>query len=428
MTQISEAANIDAGKSTQQLFGERLQRTLAAMALKQPDRIPVMLGFGNGLADLAGTTRREMLENAEKQNTSLVEAARRFLPDVVITYPFGPQMSRALGDRMTRWPGLGLEDNQSFQFHEQEFMKAEDYDDFISDMGDWTLRKYLPRAFSELEGLALLPPLGLLAAGFYGMVGQVGKFSAPPVVSAFEALSKAAQSRVQWMQRLGASIKLLVENGFPPSPLAGPMASAPFDFMANTLRGMRGIFLDMRRCPEKLLAAEERLIKMQVDTAVADCQAWKRNCVMLFLHRGSDGFISIRDFEKFYWPQLKAVLLGLIEGGITPYVFWEGCWDQRLNYLRELPVGKVVGAFQSSNLAKVKEVLGDTMCIVGGMKISMLTGVVSAKKVRDYTRWLCQEVGKGGGFIMSNDIFEFEGADPEMVKVWLDATREFGTY
>jgi hypothetical protein len=428
MTQNLEVADVDAGKSTQQLFGERLQRMRAAMALQQPDRIPVMLGFGNGLADLAGTTRREMVENAEKQNTALLEAAQRFQPDVVISYPFGPEMSRALGDRMTKWPGLGLEDNQSFQFHEQEFMKVEDYDDFINDMGDWTLRKYLPRAFSELEGLALLPPLGLLAAGFYGMVGQAAKFNAPPVISAFQALAKGAQARGQWLGRMGGSIKLLAENGFPPSPLAGPMASAPFDFMANTLRGMRGIFLDIRRCPEKLLAAEERLIKMQVDTAVADCKAWHLNCVMLFLHRGSDGFISVRDFEKFYWPQLKAVLLGLIEGGITPYVFWEGCWDQRLDYLKELPKGKVVGAFQSSNLAKVKEVLGDTMCIVGGMKVSMLSGTVSAKEVRDYTRWLCQEVGKGGGFIMSTDIFEFEGTDPEMVKVWLEATREFGQY
>jgi hypothetical protein len=36
-------------------------------------------------------------------------------------------MSRTLGDRMTKWPGLGLEDNQSFQFHEQEFMQNSVY-------------------------------------------------------------------------------------------------------------------------------------------------------------------------------------------------------------------------------------------------------------------------------------------------------------
>ena len=74
MTQEIEVATIDAGKSTQQLFGERLARTKTAMALKQPDRIPIYLGFGNGLADLAGATRREMMESAEMQNSAMLAA------------------------------------------------------------------------------------------------------------------------------------------------------------------------------------------------------------------------------------------------------------------------------------------------------------------------------------------------------------------
>jgi hypothetical protein len=80
MTQELDIANLDAGKSRQQLFAERLKRTQDAMVLKQPDRIPILLGFGNGLADFAGTTRREMLENAEKQNTCLLQAAHVFSP------------------------------------------------------------------------------------------------------------------------------------------------------------------------------------------------------------------------------------------------------------------------------------------------------------------------------------------------------------
>ncbi len=398
------------------------------MELRQPDRIPVLLGFGNGLADLAGATRRQMLENSEQQNAALLAAAQRFQPDVVFSYPFGCEVSRTLGDRMTKWPGLGLEDNQSWQFHEQEFMKAEDYDDFLADMGDWTLRKYLPRAFSQLEGLALLPPLGLLSGGFYGMVSQVAKFNLPPVRAALEALANGAQARLEYVQRLRGQIKHLADNGFPPSPLAGPTAWAPFDFMANTLRGMKGIFFDMRRCPEKLLAAEARLVKMQLDTVIGDCKAFGSRSVMMYLHRGSDGFISIRDFERFYWPQLKALILGLVDGGVVPFIFWEGVWDERLQFLTELPKGKTVGAFQDSDLIKVKQVLGDTMCIVGGMKLSMLTGVHSKQFIRDYTRRLCAEVGKGGGYIMCTDIFELEGTDPEMVKVWIDATREFGQY
>lgn len=419
---------MDAGKSPQQLFEERLKRVRDAMELRQPDRVPILLGVANGLAKLVGATQRELVDDGEKQNQGLLAVAQRFQPDIVTTYPHGSEMSRALGDQMTKWPGYGLNDNQPFQFHEQEFMKAEDYDDFINDLGDWTIRKYLPRAYSELAGLAMLPPLGFLSGGFYTMTGQIAKLTAPPVIAALEALQKGAQARMQWIFRMGASIKLLAENGFPPNPLAGPVAAAPFDFMANTLRGMRGIFLDMRRCPEKLLAAEEKLIKMQIDQLVNDCRAFKLTSVMIFLHRGSDGFISIRDFERFYWPQLKAVILGIVEAGIVPFIFWEGVWDKRLQYLTELPKGKTVGAFQSSDMLKVKEALGDTMCIVGGMKVSMLSGGADAAKIRDYTRMLCRDVGKGGGFIMSTDILDLDCTDPELVKTWIDATKEFGQY
>jgi uroporphyrinogen-III decarboxylase len=122
------------------------------------------------------------------------------------------------------------------------------------------------------------------------------------------------------------------------------------------------------------------------------------------------------------------MLLGFIEAGILPFVFWEGVWEQRLKYLTELPKGKTVGMFQSSDMHKVKDVLGNTMCIVGGMKISMLSGDASATEIREYTRDLCETVGKGGGFIMTTDILDLDGTDPNLVKVWIDATKEFGQY
>ena len=137
--------------------------------------------------------------------------------------------------------------------------------------------------------------------------------------------------------------------------------------------------------------------------------------------------MSLPQFEKFYWPQLKEMMLRLVDNGITPVCFYEGVWNQRLSYLTELPKGKTVGWFQESDIFQVKEVVGDTLCIMGGMKNSLLaSGTVD--EVRAYTRQVCEVVGKGGGFIMSTAVGEMAGSDPEMVKVWAEATREFGTY
>ena len=148
---------------------------------------------------------------------------------------------------------------------------------------------------------------------------------------------------------------------------------------------------------------------------------------LLPLHRGSDGFMSLSQFEKFYWPQLKGLMLKLIDHGIMPGCFYEGVWDERLEYLTELPKGKTFGMFQASDIFKVKEVLGDTMCIIGGMPNSLIqSGTV--QEVRDFTKRLCQEVGKDGGFIMSTGVGEMSGAKPELVRAWVDATLEYGSY
>jgi len=102
-------------------------------------------------------------------------------------------------------------------------------------------------------------------------------------------------------------------------------------------------------------------------------------------------------------------------------------WDQRLRYLADLPKGKTTGLFQSSDIFKVKRAVGDTMCIMGGMPNSLLQAG-TAEQVRDLTKRLCAEVGKGGGYIMSVGVGEMEGCRPELVKAWVEATKEYGVY
>lgn len=424
---MSERISVDAGKSVEQLVAERSQRMMDAAQLKQPDRVPLMMGLGFILAEMGGITKQELYENPEKQQELLEEAARRFEPDGMIGAWHSPRPSQILGDRMTKWPGHGLGPNGSFQFNESDFMKAEDYDAFLEDPSDWAIRVYLPRAFEALEGLSLLPPLGMNLFGYYNILNYT-VLTAPPVVAALEAISEAAQLQAAWLGQAIDSAERLAAMGFPPLAWLNVLIEAPFDFMSDTLRGMRGIFLDMMRIPDKLLAAEEKVLKFQVEHAISLARATNSQFVFIPLHRGSDGFMSIEQFETFYWPQLKAMMLALIEADLMPWVYYEGVWDERLEHLAELPSGKSVGMFQDSDIFKVKEVIGDTMCIVGGMPLSMLKPGSDPEKIRERTQELCEKVGKGGGFIMTNNVLELEGCDPVLVEVWADATKEFGTY
>jgi hypothetical protein len=411
-------------RTPETLFAERSARFDDALALRRPDRVPVLARFGGMLAELAGVAKQALYEDPALAQRALDSAMLRFQPDSGSGMWHTPGPSLALGDRSTRWPGHGNDPNASFQYVESEFMKAEDYDAFLADPSDWAIRTYLPRVFGELEGLSQLPPLSFAAFGYYAAFQFSHLFALPQMTRAFEALAKAGREQLAWIGSQRESARRLRELGFPSLALMrGSLVEAPFDFISDTLRGMRGIFLDMRRCPEKLLAAEEKAIGIQIEAAAAICRAKSVPYAFFPLHRGSDGFISLPAFERFYWPQLKTMLLRLIDLGITPVVFYEGCWDQRLPYLAELPKGKTIGMFQSTDIFKAKQALDGVMCIMGGMPVGMLMSA-TPREVRDYTREVCMSVGRGGGFIMTTGVGDLEGCDPELVRAWIDAAKE----
>jgi Uroporphyrinogen decarboxylase (URO-D) len=426
MSGMAFTERLDAGKSPEQLLAERGKRIQDALELKQPDRIPVHMPAGYLLAEYGGVTHRQQQDDWETAQDLLEKFASELQPDVTMGLFNNPRPSLALGDRMTKWPGYSLPDTGSFQFDEHEFMKGEDYDDFLRDPSDWAIRSYLPRAFKELEGLQYLPPFGMWAFGHYHL-GNLPMYAIPPVQAALQALGKAIELAAADGAKMGESIGRMAALGFPPTFLAGSLIEAPFDFMSDTLRGMRGIMLDIHRRPEKLLPAMEKCLTFQLEYAINFRRATGLKMCFIPLHRGSDGFMSLPQFEKFYWPTLKTMQEVLVENDIIPFVFYEGVWDQRLKYLTELPKGKVAGLFQFSDIFKVKEVVGDTMCIAGGMRNSLLQAG-TAEEVREWTKKVCQVVGKNGGFVMTTGIGEMEGCQPELVKAWVDATKEYGAY
>lgn len=411
----------------ERLGAERARRIATAMQLGQPDKVPIIMPIGYMLADLGGITRRRLLEDPVKAQELLEQAALEFQPDSIHgPFPNDPTPYLLLGDRMTVWPGHGVDEDTQFQFVESEFMKAEEYDAFLDDPTDWVIRNYLPRAFAELDGLVDMPPLSLFVFGSY-FLSSMGVLAEGRLAESLRTFARAVQAIADGVERMKKNHERMVALGFPDAFIVGPTITAPFDAMSDALRGMRGIMLDVLRQPDKLLAAQEKLARVELDYALKVSRATGIDRAFLPLHRGSDGFMSLRQFETLYWGPLKEILVALVDNGITPIVFYEGCWDQRLEYLTELPKGKTVGWFQASDIFRVKKVVGDTMCIVGGMPNSLLKAG-PAQELRAYTRRLCEEVGDGGGYMMCTAVGEMAGSDPELVKVWVEATREFGTY
>ena len=108
--------------------------------------------------------------------------------------PADPTPHLILGDRMTVWPGHGVDANTQYQFVESEFMKADEYDAFLDDPTDWVIRTYLPRAFSALEPFATMPPLSLFVSGSY-FLGNMGGFASGAAGGLLQGLRQGRPGR-----------------------------------------------------------------------------------------------------------------------------------------------------------------------------------------------------------------------------------------
>jgi uroporphyrinogen-III decarboxylase len=320
-------------------------------------------------------------------------------------------------------PGHGIPANHTFQFVEAEYMKAEEYDEFLDDPTAFTITKYLPRVYDTLKPLQKIPPIAGLLLGYFGMPLSAG-FALPEIAGALETFYHAGVIVQKHQAKAVAFVKEMADLGFPLA--CGAITLAPFDLIGDTLRGLRGILLDMYRCPDKLLAAIDKVTPLMIGLAVVQAKQSGNSGVFIPLHKGSDGFMSLEQFERFYWPSLRKLIVTLIDEGLTPCPFFEGDYTQRLEYLADLPKGKILGFFDRTDIYKAKEIIGKTLCMSGLMPLSLLqTG--TPETVKAFAKKLIDVVGKDGGFIMGPRS-AMDEANPELVKVWFDFNKEYGVY
>jgi len=184
--------------------------------------------------------------------------------------------------------------------------------------------------------------------------------------------------------------------------------------------------LDMYQRPEKLLEAMERITPILIEQGVRAAHASECPIVFLPLHKGPEGFMSKKQFETFYWPTLKTVMLAFIEEGLVPMPFAEGNYEPRLEIIKDMPRGKVIWYFEVMNMAKAKKVLGPYACIAGNLPVSILyTG--TSQEVKEGCRKLIRSCGRGGGYILAGSASMDKGK-PENLRAMIEAAKEYGVY
>lgn len=413
-----------ATKSPEELYQEREKLISDAVELRVPHHVPLRFSLAYFPAKYCGITTKAAFYDAAQwkwacKKTLLDYDADCYLPSTGVG---SGEAMEILGVRTMKWPGHGVSDYSSHQSIEMEPMKQEEYDEFLADPSDFIMHKFLPRVCDAGEALTKWPAFRSLTHGnSLGMLAA--RFADPEQIEFHEKMVKAGRAQVAMQKEMSTFDTEMEALGH--TNLSPGGAGAPFDIVSDSLRGMRGAMMDMYRVPDKLIKVCEMYVQQSLERAANFAKVSRNKRVFMALHRGSDGFMSLDQFKTFYWPTYKKVVLGLIEMGLTPVPFYEGIWNQRLEFLLEFPKGKTIAHFAQSDMKKAKEVLGGHTCIMGDVPSSILqVGTVS--EVEGYCKKLIDDCGKDGGLIVTH--MPIDEADPKLVKAMIDFTREYGRY
>ncbi len=410
-------------KSGAELYAERQQRVQDAMDLKETDRVPLSMFSHFWPATLAGITFEQAMYDYDAFNDAMRQTLELLQPDMYAlnqTYIcVGPTLE-LMDFKQLEWPGHGTDPNVSFQFLDREYMKRDEYDAYLNDTTDFFLRQYMPRVAGAFEPFAKLPYLP--AQYYFKMIRVPTAFAGDEMI---EGLEKILAAGKEMRKMMGGALKFakdMAEQGFVQS--IGGSAAAPFDNFADYLRGSKGAMLDLFRNKDKLLECMDRVADCIIEDTIIASKNNPSRQIFIPLHWGLDNFMSPEQFELFFWPPLRKVLMGLIEADLIPCVLWEGDCTSRLETIADIPVGKAVYWFEQTDLGLAKDVLGDITCLRGNVSSSVLiTG--TPDDVDEECKKLIKVAGKGGGFILDGAIGLPDEAKVENVVAMAESVRKY---
>jgi uroporphyrinogen-III decarboxylase len=203
----------------------------------------------------------------------------------------------------------------------------------------------------------------------------------------------------------------------------------PLDVLGAFLRDFDKVLFDIRRIPEKVKKVCGILapVLAAVGKATGEISVQLTGSRRVFCPVWYNSFLSAKQFREFHWPHLKYICEELINAGFTPLLSLQGTYDHLLDTLLELPSGKAIAWFDRTDPVKAKKILGNHLCIAGGISPALLIGGTPTE-VEAQVKALLDDVKGDGGFIFTLPFNAIGPAKVENVIAMTEAVHKYGAY
>ena len=343
------------------------ERLWAAIRLERPDRVPVLPGLlPEPAATLSGVSQARVagdVETAVKAVFRVFDAHGGWENPYPASYtPLQLQASGVFPLPM-RIPGVDLADDVPYQLEEAELLVPEDY-----------------------ETLAQLGFERFYHDDFLWRIGDLGRDELPGVQAAM-------------VRGGGLFLQECAKRETRPFFLASSLH--PF-FLLSLMRSMVRFTEDLYYAPEPVERALERMTADLIATQLDFAKQSGIDIWLLTEERASCFFFPPAVFERFWWPYTRRIVEAFWAEGIVTLFHLDTRWDKNLPYFKELPRGSAILELDgNTDIIAAKELLGGHLCLKGDVPAALLS-IGKVEEVEAYCRKLIDQVGNGGGFILSS--------------------------
>lgn len=379
------------------------------MRNEKPDCVPIRPFVAEFTARYAGYTCQEVTHDYQKAFDAALKCARDFdwdavVPNMVYVWT---GLVQAIGLRYYGIPGIGIPADKGFNYiepsEEEAFMKEDEYDELIKDPTAFLYNVWLPRVSTE-----------------------VAKIGGPSTYRNNLSFVKGGMAMMMYFNAFGPQVARLQNETGTVSAISG-IFKAPFDIIADKLRGYIGLTMDMVTQPEKVLAACEALMPHLCHVGLTTADPNRQVPIGFWMHRGCVPFINPRQFDSHYWPTLKPIIQEFWKHGHQTLFYGEGKWRHHFDSFRELPDRSIVFHCDRDDIFEAHRKLHDKFALSGGIPNSLFS-FSKPEEVREFCRRVLGEVARDGGYIMDSGAILQDDAQIENLRAMTEVTREFGVY
>jgi uroporphyrinogen-III decarboxylase len=363
----------------QELLNQRMTRVLKAIALEKPDRTPVIAWADAFCANYLGVKLSEYCASPFVAADTHLRFFKEFsdfdMTEVDFTPP--PLVSMGFMSKM-KLPGKDLPEDANWIVEEKERITPEDYDKILEVGWDDFFSDFI---VNELQ----------IPEDYLGMV-----------------FGAAAEYDPKFYEAGIPIYTLAMSPGIPLEALAGGR------MMANFIK-------DLYRIPDKVEAVLDVIIESYVNQlrGVVETMPQKPFSIFIGISRGAPEFLSPKLWRRFVEPYMNKIVETVLDLGCYANLHFDSTWDRELESLKHFPKNKcILACDHSTDIYKIKEVLGDIMAIKGDVPSPMLA-FGTPDEVYDYCTKLIRDMGSG--FILAPACTLPANAKVENVKAMLAA-------